>query len=117
MATHTSFVITPVDSAASKQTPAAYSSLLLLSLAAVAAHGYSKKQLRKAKNKMAWQLFKMQFKNLFSFSNKKSNRAKAILIVLGLAFLAAVGIFLSWSIAITLLVISGLIAIIYSAKD
>jgi hypothetical protein len=36
---------------------------------------------------------------------------------LSLAFLAAVGIFLSWSIAITLLVISGLIAIIYSARD
>lgn len=117
MLTHTCLVITSTHAAASKEMPTTFSSLLLLSLAAVAAHGYSKKQLRTAKYKMAWQLFKMEFKNLFSFSNKKSNRAKVILIVLSLAFLAAVGIFLSWSIAITLLVISGLIAIIYSARD
>jgi hypothetical protein len=117
MAIHTSLVITPANSAASKEMPATYSSLLLFSLVAVAANGYSKKQLGKAKNKMARQLFKMQLKNLFSFRNKKANRAKAILIVLGLAFFAAMGIFLSWTIAISLLVVFGLIAIIFSARD
>jgi hypothetical protein len=111
--------LTPATSVLQKEIPADYSALLLLPVAAIAVHQYTKKQMRKAGRKMMWQLVKMKIKSLFSFKKDKGNGKgiKLLLILLGLGFIAAIGIFLSWSIAITLLVVGGLIAIIYSAKD
>lgn len=117
MVSNTSVVITPV--AAQQQTPADYTPLLLLPVAIMAAHQYSKKQMRKLGRKMMWQLLKAKVKSMFSFKKEKSKGSgiKLLLILLGLGFIAAIGIFLSWSIAITLLVVGGLIGIIFSARD
>ncbi len=119
MVSNTKIEITPAAPALQKEVSADYSALLLLPVAAIAVHQYTKKQLRKAGRKMMWQLVKMKIKSLFSFKKDKGNGKgiKLLLILLGLGFIAAIGIFLSWSIAITLLVVGGLIAIIYSAKD
>lgn len=117
MATHTSIVITPANT--SKESSVDYSPLLLLSLATVATYQYSKKQMRKAQKKMAWQLLKMKLKNMFSFKKQKSKAswAKLILILLGLGFIVAIGIFLEWGIAIGILVVCGLVGIVYAGKD
>lgn len=119
MVSNTSIEITPATTNMPQEVSADYSALLLLPVAAIAAHQYTKKQLRKAGRKMMWQLLKMKVKSLFSFKkdNGKAKTAKLLLILLGLGFIVAVGIFLSWSIAITILVVGGLIALIYSAKD
>lgn len=115
MASNTRIEVTP--STVQQESYADYSALLLLPLAAVVAHQYSKKQMRKLGRKMMWQLFKTKVKSMLSFEKGKGSGIKLLLILLGLGFIAAVGIFLSWSIAITLLVVGGLIGIIYSAKD
>lgn len=118
MVSSTTVELTPATSVLQKEIPADYSALLLLPVAAMIVHQYTKKQMRKAGRKMTWQLLKMKFKSLFSFKkDKKESGIKLLLILLGLGFIAAIGIFLSWSIAITLLVVCGLIGIIYSAKD
>lgn len=119
MVNNTSIEITPAVTAVQNKVSADYSSLLLLPVAAIAVHQYTKKQLRKAGRKMMWQLLKMKVKSLFSFKNDngKAKTARLLLILLGLGFIGAVGIFLSWSIAITILVVFGLIGLIYSAKD
>jgi hypothetical protein len=61
----------------------------------------------------------MKVKSMFSFKKGTGNASgiKLLLILLGLGFIVAVGVFLSWSIAITILVVGGLVALIYSAKD
>lgn len=117
MAIKTTIEITPTTVQQKSYTD--YSALLLLPLAVVAAHQYSKKQMRKLGRKMMWQLLKTKVKSMFSFKKGSGNKSgiKLLLILLGLGFIAAVGIFLSWSIAITLLVLGGLIGIIYAAKD
>ena len=117
MASNTSLEVTP--STVQQESYTDYSALLLLPVAAVVAHQYSKKQMRKLGRKMTWQLLKTKVKSMFSFKKGSGNKQgiKLLLILLGLGFIAAVGIFLSWSIAITLLVVGGLIGIIYSAKD
>lgn len=90
MAIHTSIVITPENHAAQKGMTAAYSSLLLLFLAAAAVHGYSKRQMRRAKNKMLWQLMKVQLKSKFSFKAKREKsllfKVFLIAILMGVAF-------------------------------
>ena len=115
MATNTSVKVTP--STVQQESYADYSALLLLPVAAVVAHQYSKKQMRKLGRKMLWQLLKMKVRSKLSFKKGKGSGIKLLLILLGLGFIVAIGVFLSWSIAITLLVVGGLIAIIYSAKD
>lgn len=119
MVSNTSIEITPSATTIQKEAPAGYSALLLLPVAVVAAHQYSKKQMRKLGRKMMWQLLKTKVKSMLSFKKGSGNKSgiKLLLILLGLGFIVAVGIFLSWSIAITILVVGGLIAIIYSAKD
>ena len=115
MASNTNIEVTP--STVHQESYADYSALLLLPLAAVAVHQYSKKQMRKLGRKMLWQLLKTKVKSMFSFKKGKGSGIKLLLILLGVGFIVAVGIFLSWSIAITILVVGGLIGIIYSAKD
>ena len=117
MASNTSVEVTLSTSVIQKEIPADYSALLLLPVAAVVAYQYSKKQMRKLGRKMLWQLLKMKVRSMLSFKKGKGSGIKLLLILLGLGFIVAVGIFLSWSIAITLLVVGGLIGIIYSAKD
>ena len=109
--------ITPSTTAIQNEVSVDYSALLLLPVAAVAAHQYSKKQMRKLGRKMLWQLLKMKVRSMLSFKKGKGSGIKLLLILLGLGFIVAVGVFLSWSIAITILVVGGLIGIIYSAKD
>lgn len=62
-----------------------YSALLLLPLVATLVFQYSKKQMRKAKRKMFWQLAKEQWKLKFSSKNgkKRSPLLKALLILIG----------------------------------
>jgi hypothetical protein len=115
MVSAASIEVTP--STPPQQSYADYAALLLLPMAAVVAHQYSKKQLRKLGRKMMWQLLKTKVKSMFSFQKKKGTGIKLLLILLGLGFIAAIGIFLSWTIAIAFLVVGGLIGIIYSAKD
>jgi hypothetical protein len=119
MVSNTRSEITPSIWAIQRDVPADYSALFLLPVAVVAAHQYSKKQMRKLGRKMLWQLLKMKVKSMLSFKKQKGKGAgiKLLLILLGLGFIAAIGIFLSWSIAIAILVVGGLIGIIYSAKD
>ncbi|MGF2414140.1 hypothetical protein [Ferruginibacter sp.] len=117
MVSNTSIEITPSIKAIQKEVLADYSALLLLPVAAVAAHQYSKKQMRKLGRKMLWQLLKMKVRSMLSFKKGKGSGIKLLLILLGLGFIVAIGVFLSWSIAITLLLVGGLIGIIYSAKD
>jgi hypothetical protein len=117
MVSDTCIEITPSATVIQKEIPAYYSALLLLPLVAIAAHQFSKKQMRKLGRKMLWQSFKMKVRSMLSFKKGNGSGIKLVLIILGLGFIAAIGIFLSWSIAITLLVVGGLIALIYSAKD
>jgi hypothetical protein len=117
MASYTSIEVT--QPTVQQESYADFSALLLLPLAAVVAHQYSKKQMRKLGRKMMWQLLKTKVKSMLLLKKGSGNKSgiKLLLILLGLGFIAAVGIFLSWSIAITLLVVGGLIGIIYSARD
>jgi hypothetical protein len=117
MVSNTSIEITPATANMPQEVSADYSALLLLPVAAIAAHQYTKKQLRKAGRKMMWQLVTMKIKSIFSFKKDKGKGMKLLLILLGLGFIVSVGVFLSWSIAITILVVFGLIGLIYSAKD
>ena len=117
MVSSTSVALTPVTTGIQKNMPVDYAALLLLPLAAVTVHLYTKRQMRKAGRKVMWQLAKMKIKSLLSFKKEKGKSIKLLLILLGLGFTAAVGIFLGWSIAIGMLILFGLITIIYSAKD
>jgi hypothetical protein len=117
MVSNTSTKATAAIVAIQKEIPADYSALLLLPLAAVAAQQYSKKIMRKLGRKMMWQLLKTKLRSLLSFKKGNGSGIKLLLILLGLGFIVAVGVFLSWSIAITILVVGGLVALIYSAKD
>lgn len=119
MVSSTTAELTPATSVIQKEIPTDYSALLLLPVAVAAVHQYTKKQMRKAGRKMAWQLVKQKIKAMLSFKKDKGKGTgvKLLLAVLGLGFIAAVGIFLGWSIAIGILVVFGLIALIYSAKD
>ncbi len=117
MVSSTSIEITPT--ATQKEAPADYSALLLLPIAAIAVHQYSKKQMRGLERKMRWQFFKTELKSMLRFkkSSGKGLGLKLLLVLLGLGFVIAIGVFLSWSIALIFLVVFGLIALIYSAKD
>lgn len=81
MTYHTVVAVTPAKTAS--ESASDYSALLLLPLAAVAFHHYTKKQMRKAKHKMLWQLLKLQLKALFSFKKGKKMRpiTKGLLIL------------------------------------
>ena len=70
MVSNTSIEITPSRTVIQKEVPADYSALLLLPVAVVAAHQYSKKQMRKLGRKMIWQLMKLKLKSMFSFKGK-----------------------------------------------
>lgn len=113
----TNIEIVPI--ATHKEVSADYSALMLIPIAAVAIHYYSKKQMRVLERKMRWQLIKADLKSMFSLkkSSRKGSGLKLLLILLGIGFLAAIGIFLSWSIAITFGLVMGLVALIYSGKD
>jgi hypothetical protein len=114
MATHTSIIITPANTL--KELPVDYSPLLLLSITAAATYHYSKREMRKAQKKMAWQVVKMKWQSMFSGKSKKGSGLKLILILLGIGFIVGIGALLDWSIAIAILVVGGLIGIIYSGK-
>jgi len=69
MISNTTISLPPVNT--EKETVKDYSPLLLLPLAAVALHQYTKKQLRKARHKMLWQFMKLQLRSLFSPKGRK----------------------------------------------
>ena len=73
MASNTSIEVTP--STVQQESYADYSALLLLPVAAVVAHQYSKKQMRKLGRKMMWQLLKTKVKSMLSFKGKNENVA------------------------------------------
>lgn len=117
MSSYTSIEVTP---STEKQEPSTdYSALLLLPVAAVVAHQYSKKQMRKLGRKMMWQLLKTKVKSIFSFKkgSEKKSGIKLLLILLGLGFIGAIGIFLGWSYAIAFLLLAGVFYIVNSGKD
>ena len=88
MASNTNIEVTP--STVHQESYADYSALLLLPLAAVVAHQYSKKQMRKLGRKMLWQLLKVKVKSMFSFKGKNENsllfKIFLIAILIGVAF-------------------------------
>jgi hypothetical protein len=107
-----------IPMATQKEVTTNYSSLLLLPIAALAIHQYSKRQMRGLERKMKWQLIKADLKSMFSInkSSRKGSGLKLFLILLGIGFLAAIGIFLSWSIAIAFLLLMGVGVAINSGR-
>lgn len=76
-----------------------YSPLLLFAFAATATYHFSKKQMRKMARKMAWQMVKAKFKNMFtSKKNRKSPHAENSYGWLGWLVIPiiALGFFVSW---------------------
>lgn len=108
---------TPI--ATQKDVTTNYSSLLLLPIAAVAVHQYSKRQMRGFERKMRWQLMKADLKSMLSFkkSAKKGSGLRLLLILLGIGFFVAVGLFLNWGIAIAFLLLMGVGVLINSGRD
>jgi hypothetical protein len=110
MASNTSIEVTP--STVQQESYAGYSALLLLPVAAVVAHQYSKKQMRKLGRKMLWQLLKTKVKSMLSFKgkNKMSLQLKIFLlaILIGLAF----GIIVSFTAGLFAFVLSLLAAVV-----
>ena len=94
--------------------PAAdYSPLLLLPFAAIAAHHFTKKQLRKAKNKMMWQLMKLKLKSMFSFKRKYREGSSLLTIVLLISLaLGVLGVVL-WNFGLGLLIFAA--SMVFSA--
>ena len=90
MALTSSTVIISSNQKTETSNTADYSPLLLLPVAATVAYHYSKKQMRKARHKMLWQIMKMKLKDMFSFRKKKGMntglKAVLIAIVVGVAF-------------------------------
>jgi hypothetical protein len=110
MASNTSIEVIP--STVQQESYADYSALLLLPLAAVVAHQYSKKQMRKLGRKMMWQLLKMKAKSMFSFKDKNENsllfKVFLIAILIGLAF----GVIFSFTAGLFAFVLSLLAAVV-----
>ncbi|MCX6206266.1 MAG: hypothetical protein NTZ19_08455 [Bacteroidetes bacterium] len=96
---------TPI--ATQKEVSSNYSSLLLLPIAAVAIHQYSKRQMRGLERKMKWQMIKANLKSMLHFkkSSRKGSGLKLFLILLGIGFFVGFGLFLSWGSAIAFLLI------------
>lgn len=107
---------TPI--ATQKEVSSNYSPLLLLPIAAVAIHQYSKRQMRGLERKMQWQLFKANLKSILQFkkSSRKGSGLKLFLILLGIGFVVAIGMLLSWSIAIAFLLLMGVGVAINSGR-
>lgn len=119
MALNSSTVIHSSTPVIETDSPADYSPLLLLPVAAAVAFHYSKKHLRKAKRKMAWQVMKMNLKSLFSFKKEKGKGfgLKLLLILLGVGLIVGVGISLGWGTAIAFLLLMGLGALVFAGKN
>jgi fatty acid desaturase len=111
MAHISSTVITPSNPKTEIQSPADFSPLLLLPLVTAVAYHYSKKQMRKSKRKMVWQLMKMKLKSMFSGSDKKKSllfKIFLIAILIGLAF----GIIFSFTAGLFAFVLSLVAAVV-----
>jgi ABC-type uncharacterized transport system fused permease/ATPase subunit len=110
MASNTSIEVT--QPTVQQESYADYSALLLLPIAAVVAHQYSKKQMRKLGRKMLWQLLKMKVKSMFSFKRKNENsllfKIFLIAILIGVAF----GIIFSFTAGLFAFVLSLLAAVV-----
>lgn len=101
--THHAFIA--VNPLHKTQEPAAdYSPLLLLPFAAIAAHHFTKKQLRKVKNKMMWQLMKLKLKSMFSFKRKNGDGSSLLTIVLLISLALGILGFLIWNLGLGLLI-------------
>ena len=74
MVSNTSIEVTP--STVQQEAYSDYSALLLLPLAAVVAHQYSKKQMRKLGRKMMWQLMKLKLKSMANPAGFKETKEK-----------------------------------------
>ncbi len=110
MTNHTVIAVNPLH-----QTPesaADYSSLLLLPFAAIAAHHFTKKQLRKAKNKIMWQLMKLKLKAMFSFKGKKEMSLQFKVFLIAILIGAAFGILLSFTAGLFAFVLALLTAVV-----
>ena len=110
MASNTSMEVIP--STVHQESYADYSALLLLPLAAVVAHQYSKRKMRKLGRKMFWQLLKVRVKSMFSFKGKNENsllfKIFLIAILIGVAF----GILFSFTAGLFAFVLSLLAAVV-----
>jgi hypothetical protein len=113
MASNTSIEITPSTTVIQKEVPVDYSALLLLPVAVVAAHQYSKKQMRKLGRKMMWQLMKLKLKSMFSFKGKngKGSSLLAIVLLISLA-LGILGVII-WNFGLGLLIFAA--SMVFSA--
>jgi uncharacterized membrane protein len=110
--THHAFIaVNPLNK--TPETVADYSPLLLLPFAAIAAYHFSKKQMRKAKNKMMWQLMKLKLKSMFSFKGKngKGSSLLAIVLLISLA-LGILGVII-WNFGLGLLIFAA--SMVFSA--
>ena len=110
MVSNTSIEVTsPI---AQQESYADYSALLLLPLAAVVAHQYSKKQMRKLGRKMLWQLLKTKVKSMFSFKGKKEMSLQLKIFLLAILIGLAFGIIFSFTAGLFAFVLSLLAAVV-----
>lgn len=112
MVSNTSIEITLSAKAIQNEIPADYSALLLLPLAAVVAHQYSKKQMRKLGRKMMWQLMKLKLKSMFSFKGKKEMSLQLKVFLIAIIIGAAFGVLLSFTAGLFAFVLSLLTALV-----
>jgi uncharacterized membrane protein YoaK (UPF0700 family) len=110
MTHHNAISVTPINKAS--ESAVDYSPLLLLSFAAIAAHHLTKKQLRKAKSKMMWQVLKLKLKSIFSFKGKKEMSLQLKVFLIALLIGAAFGILLSFTAGLFAFVLSLLTAVV-----
>lgn len=113
MVSNSSIEITPSITVIEKVMPADYSALLLLPVAAVAAHQYSKKQMRKLGRKMLWQLMKLKLKSMFSFKKKNGEGLSLLTIVLLISLALGVLGVLIWNFGLGLLIFAA--SMVFSA--
>lgn len=113
MVSNSSIEITPSITVIEKEIPADYSALLLLPVAAVAAHQYSKKQLRKLGRKMLWQLMKLKLKSMFSFKKKNGEGPSLVAIVLLISLALGILGVLIWNFGLGLLIFAA--SMVFSA--
>lgn len=113
MVSNSSIEITPSITVIEKVMPADYSALLLLPVAAVAAHQYSKKQMRKLGRKMLWQLMKLKLKSMFSFKKKNGEGSSLLTIVLLISLALGVLGVLIWNFGLGLLIFAA--SMVFSA--
>ncbi len=113
MVSNSSIEITPSITVIEKVMPADYSALLLLPVAAVAAHQYSKKQMRKLGRKMLWQLMKLKLKSMFSFKKKNGEGPSLVAIVLLISLALGILGVLIWNFGLGLLIFAA--SMVFSA--